>query len=39
MAESDWEEASEQFLDSRWADQVGNRASELAEMIRTGEYI
>ena len=38
MAESDWEEASEQFLDSRWADQVGNRATELAEMIRTGEY-
>ena len=38
MAESDWEEASEQFLDSRWADQVGNRSTELAEMIRTGEY-
>jgi lysozyme len=38
MAEGEWKEASEQFLDSRWAQQVGNRAIELAEMIRTGEY-
>jgi len=38
MGEGDWEEASEQFLDSRWAVQVGDRAAELAEMIRTGEY-
>jgi len=38
MGERDWEEASEQFMDSRWAEQVGNRANELAEMIRTGEY-
>tara|TARA_R110002020_G_scaffold249571_2_gene463502 strand:+ start:225 stop:668 length:444 start_codon:yes stop_codon:yes gene_type:complete len=38
MSEGDWEEASKQFLDSRWAVQVGNRAKELAEMIRTGEY-
>ena len=38
MSEGNWEEASEQFLDSRWAQQVGNRAIELAEMIRTGEY-
>ena len=38
MEEGDWEEASKQFLDSRWAAQVGNRAVELAEMIRTGEY-
>jgi len=38
MSEKDWEEASKQFLDSRWAAQVGSRARELAEMIRTGEY-
>ena len=38
MGDGDWEEASKQFLDSRWATQVGNRATELAEMIRTGEY-
>ena len=25
-------------LDSRWSQQVGNRAVEVTEMIRTGEY-
>jgi len=39
MESGDWEEAGKQFLDSRWADQVGNRATELAEIIRTGEYL
>lgn len=38
MNSGDWKEASKQFLDSRWAGQVGNRAAELAEIIRTGEY-
>ena len=38
MSTGGWEEASEQFMDSRWAEQVGNRATELAAMIRTGEY-
>jgi lysozyme len=38
MESGEWEEASRQFLESRWADQVGNRAVELAEIIRTGEY-
>ena len=38
MESGDWEEAGKQFLDSRWADQVGNRATELTEIIRTGEY-
>ena len=38
MESGDWEEAGNQFLDSRWADQVGNRATELTEIIRTGEY-
>ena len=38
MAEGDWEEAADQFMDSRWSAQVGNRAKELTEMIRTGEY-
>ena len=31
-------DAAEHFLDSRWASQVGNRAQEVAYMIRTGEY-
>ena len=39
MAEEDYFNASEEFLDSRWATQVGHRAEELAEMIHTGEYI
>ena len=38
MEFGDWEEASKQFLDSRWSEQVGNRATELTEIIRTGEY-
>ena len=33
-----WDEAALEFLDSIWAKQVGYRAVEIAEMIRTGEY-
>ena len=38
MARDDYDTAATEFLRSRWADQVGNRAKELAAMIRTGEY-
>ena len=38
MSEGDWGEAAAQFMDSRWSGQVGNRAKELTEMIRTGTY-
>lgn len=38
MAEEDYITASNEFLDSRWALQVGKRAMELAEMIETGQY-
>lgn len=31
-------QAAAEALDSRWARQVGHRANELSEMIRTGEY-
>lgn len=34
----DYEAAARAMLDSRWAQQVGGRARELAEMIRTGRY-
>lgn len=34
----DWEVASREMLDSRWARQVGNRAKQLSEMMRTGTY-
>ena len=30
--------AAQEMLDSRWAGQVGRRAVELAEMMKTGEY-
>jgi len=38
MGNQQYDEAADQFLLSRWAKQVGNRAIELAEMIRTSEY-
>lgn len=31
-------EASEEMLDSKWADQVGTRADELSEIMRTGDW-
>jgi len=38
MARGDYKTASAEFLDSRWASQVGQRAITISEMIRTGEY-
>jgi len=38
IEDKDWHEASVQMLSSRWADQVGNRAIELANMMNTGEW-
>lgn len=35
----DFELASQEMLSSRWADQVKGRATELAQMMRTGEWI
>jgi lysozyme len=34
----DYQRASEQMLNSLWARQVGERAKELAAMMRTGEW-
>lgn len=34
----DWREASEQMLDSKWADQVGDRADRLATAMRKGSW-
>lgn len=31
-------QASREMLDSNWANQVGNRAQELAEQMKTGEW-
>ena len=38
IEERDFEEAAKEMLDSRWAVQVGERAEELAEQMRTGKY-
>ena len=32
-----WDIAAQEMLDSRWASQVGNRAKELALMMKTGK--
>ena len=38
MEAGDYATAADEFLDSRWAKQVGQRAIELTDMIETGEY-
>ena len=39
MEIGDYNAASDEFLDSKWARQVGSRSVELTEMIRTGKYL
>jgi lysozyme len=39
MEEGNYETASTEFLDSLWAKQVGGRALELTDIIRSGEYV
>ena len=39
MSREQFDIAADEFMDSRWATQVGNRANEITEMIRTGEYV
>lgn len=38
MEAASYKKASTEFLDSKWAKQVGGRALELADMIASGEY-
>jgi lysozyme len=38
MERGEYHRAAAEFLDSRWAKQVGNRAIEVAHMIRMGDY-
>jgi lysozyme len=38
LKHDDWAGAAREMLDSRWAEQVGERAVELSEMIRTGSW-
>jgi lysozyme len=38
MSREQFDIAADEFMDSKWAQQVGNRAVRVTEMIRTGEY-
>lgn len=37
LEKGDYDEAAKQMLDFRWSKQVGDRANELAEQMRTGQ--
>ena len=39
MSREQFDVAADEFMDSRWASQVGTRAIRVTEMIRSGEYI
>ncbi len=39
MAEGAYSQAAHEMLDSKWANQVGDRAKELAYMVETGCYM
>lgn len=38
IRKKDWNRAADNMLQSKWAEQVGNRALELAEMMRDGRF-
>lgn len=38
MQSGEWDKAADEMMDSRWARQVGNRAVEVTEQIRTGKW-
>jgi len=38
MSREQFDIAADEFMDSRWAEQVGNRAVEVTEIIRTGAH-
>ena len=39
LAEGKYSQAAAEMLDSKWANQVGDRANELAYMVETGQYL
>ena len=39
MESGDYKTASTEFLDSRWAKQVGGRALELSDILAVGSYV
>lgn len=38
LNDQNWEKAAAEMLDSKWAEQVGQRAKTLAEVMRTNEH-
>ena len=38
LEQGDYDVAADEMMDSNWSKQVGQRAVEVTEMIRTGEY-
>jgi lysozyme len=38
MSREQFDVAADEFIDSKWAKQVGGRAVRVTEMIRSGEY-
>lgn len=38
LQSGEWDKAADEMMDSRWASQVGNRAIEVTEQIRTGKW-
>ena len=38
LKQEDYDTAAAEFLDSRWAEQVGKRADQITEQFRTGEW-
>ena len=36
--DQNWELCADEFMDSRWSSQVGQRAVKLTTLLRTGEY-
>ena len=39
MESGDYKKASTEFLDSRWAKQVGGRALEISDILAVGSYV
>ncbi len=39
LQKRDYQTAAKEMLNSRWAEQVGQRAKKLAEMMQQGEYL
>ena len=39
LKNEDWEAAADEMMDSKWAEQVGDRAIQITEQIRTGRWL